>query len=99
MSGAQQHFRFSVENDKRRLVVPQNCSLLTDLIKDFHTTPIGEHSDKSKTYQRVASKLYWVEMKNDIIKYVHECLLCQQRKYSVTTLVGLLQPIPLPACI
>ncbi|KAL5578650.1 hypothetical protein UlMin_011092 [Ulmus minor] len=100
-SGTQSHVGFSVEHGvlfyKSRLVIPQTSKLLSALIGEFHTTPIGGHSGETKTYQRLAAELYWIGMRKDVARFVRECTICQQNKYLATTPAGLLQPIPLPA--
>ncbi|KAH9650018.1 hypothetical protein KPL70_026202 [Citrus sinensis] len=100
-SGTQSHVGFSVEHGvlfyKSRLVIPQTSKLLSALIGEFHTTPIGGHSGETKTYLRLAAELYWIGMRKDVTRFVRECTTCQQNKYLATTPAGLLQPIPLPA--
>lgn len=100
-SGTQSHVGFTVEQGvlfyKNRLVIPRTSKLISTLIGEFHTTPVGGHSGETKTYHRLAAELYWVGMRKDIAKFVRECLVCQQHKYLATTPAGFLQPIPLPA--
>ena len=82
---------------KDRLVVPHSSSFIPLILVKFHSSPVGGHSGEIKTYQRIASKLYyWVGMKSDIAKFVAECDICQCKKSSITSPTGLLQPIPLP---
>ena len=99
-SGVQSHRGFTVAQGilyyKSRLVIPQTSKLLPAIIHEFHTSPIGGHSGETKTYQRITAELFWVGMRNDILKFVQECTVCQQKKYLATTPTGLLQPIPLP---
>ena len=100
-SGAHQHKGFSLENGvlyyKGRLVIPRTSPLIATIIGEFHNSPIGGHSGETKTYQRMASELFWVGMRKDVARFVQECPICQQHKYLATTPAGLLQPIPLPA--
>lgn len=80
---------------KGRPVIPRISKLLVNLIDEFHNSPIGRHSNKTKTYQRIAVELYWIGMRKDIIELVQNCTICQQNKHLAISLVGLLQPIPL----
>ncbi|KAL5550229.1 hypothetical protein UlMin_000405 [Ulmus minor] len=100
-SGTQSHVGFSVEHGvlfyKGQLVIPQTSKLLSALIEEFHTTPIGGHSGETKTYRRLAAEFYWIGMRKDVTRFIQECTICQQNKYLATTPAGLLQPIPLPA--
>ncbi|KAF8393178.1 hypothetical protein HHK36_021419 [Tetracentron sinense] len=97
----QPHIGFTVEQGvlyyKNRLVLPRSSKLISTLIGEFHTSPIGGHSGETKTYQRIAAELFWVGMRKDGIKFVQECIVCQQNNHLATTPAGLLQPIPLPA--
>lgn len=81
---------------RNRLVIPAKTSLKTDLLKEFHDSPIGGNAGVKKTYQRAAAELYRPGMSNDISEYVRNCAVCQQNKTLTTTLAGLLQAIPLP---
>ena len=42
------------------------------------------------------AKLFWEGMKSDIKIYVDQCLICQQNKIQVLSMVGLLQPLSIP---
>ena len=79
-SGTQSHPGFKIEHEvlyyKNKLVIPQSSKLLSTLIEEFHTCPIGEHSGETKTYQRIATELFWVGMRKDILKFVQECTVC-----------------------
>lgn len=40
--------------------------------------------------------MYWPKMRNDIQKFVEECVICQQAKHLNSLPAGLLQPLPIP---
>lgn len=65
-------------------------------LAEFHSSPMGGHFGETKTYQRMASEVYWPRMRRDVAKFVW-CIICQRNKHSATTPAGLLQPLPLPA--
>ncbi|GJS56507.1 zinc finger, CCHC-type containing protein [Tanacetum coccineum] len=54
------------------------------------------HSGVLKTYQRMASEIYWVGMRKDVAKLVVECKICQRHKYLTMLPSGLLQQLELP---
>ena len=77
-------------------MIPRSSSFVPMILAEFHSSPVGGHSDETKTYQRIASELYWVDISSDITKFVVECDICQRNKGLNTTPAGLLQSIPLP---
>ena len=99
-SGEQQHVGFEVQHNllyyKNRLVIPNTSTLISVILQEFHASLLGGHSRITKTYKKVAAELYRLGMQQDIVRFVHECPVCQQSKYLATTPIGLLQPIPLP---
>ena len=84
---------------KNRLVIPSDSPWVAQLLAEFHSTPLGGHSGFLRTYKRIASNLFWVGMKADIMKFVVECHVCQQNKYQSTSPAGLLQPLALPTAV
>ena len=98
--GSNEWPKYSLENGhlmyKGRLVLPKGSSLLPSLLHDYHYSLVGGHSGFLRTYKRVASKVYWKGMKNDIKSFVEKCAICQQNKYQALSPSGLLQPLPIP---
>ena len=82
---------------KHRLVIPsQAAHLKSQIMQEFHASPIGGHSGFLRTYVRIASQFCWHGMKLDIKRFMQECLICQQAKTSHLHLAGLLNPLPIP---
>ena len=50
------------------------------IIKESHDSNVGGHKGETKTLQRVRERFYWRGMKDDVIKYVKTCDLCQKKK-------------------
>ena len=79
-SEAHSHVRFSLENGvlyyKRRLVIPRTSGLIAAIMGEFHNSPMEGYSGETKSYQRTASKLFWMGMRKDVVKYVQECIVC-----------------------
>lgn len=81
---------------KGRLVIPEKSSFINDIIHEFHDSPIGGHSGRNKTYQRLTSEVYWPGMKSAVEKYVRDCPTCLKNKIVNMSPAGLIQPIPIP---
>ncbi|KAJ9555024.1 hypothetical protein OSB04_009638 [Centaurea solstitialis] len=97
------HKGFRIHHDllyyKDRLVLPRKSTWVQKLFKEFHATPVGGHTGESRTYQRMASELFWVGMRKDISKMVSECEICQRNKVLSGSPAGLLQPLALPTMV
>ncbi|GAU37387.1 hypothetical protein TSUD_22610 [Trifolium subterraneum] len=50
-------------------------------------------------YDDLLLKFYWPNMKEDILEYVQNCVVCQQAKTTNNSPAGLLQPLPIPSQI
>lgn len=59
----------------------------------------GGHSGREVTRQRIKGLFYWKGLIKDIQSYLLNCSMCQQCKYDVAALPGLLQPIPIPEVV
>jgi hypothetical protein len=64
---------------------------------ELHTSPVGGHSGFLKTYHRVKKEFFWDGLKNDVQRFVAECLVCQQNKVETIKTPGLLQPLAIPS--
>ncbi|KAJ9546301.1 hypothetical protein OSB04_018844 [Centaurea solstitialis] len=65
-----------------RLVLDRGSRWIPKLFREFHDGVVGGHSGVQKTYQRMASEVFWSGMKSDIARMVAECDVCQCQKYS-----------------
>ena len=78
------------------LWVPSDDSLRDLIMKEAHDTPYSIHPGSTKMY-RDLQFLYWRPgMKRDILRYVSECLTCQQVKAEHQRPAGKLKPLPIP---
>jgi hypothetical protein len=82
-----------------RLVLSASSSAITQLLKEFHETPMGEHSGFLRTYKRIAENLYWVGMQKTVRDFVRAFDVCQRQKNEATSPGGFLQPLPIPNAI
>ena len=82
--------------NKKRIYVPDNALIKTQIISEHHDTIVSGHLGVAKTSELIARKFYWPRMYADIKKYVVSCLPCQSNKPSQQVPIGLLQPLPIP---
>lgn len=81
---------------KNRAVIPPSSDLKSILLKEFHDTKIACHSGTLRTLKRLSQNFYWVAMKRDVQEHVAAYDICQRNKSDSRSLVGLLQPLPVP---
>ena len=82
-------------NDK--LYVPEEASVLEELLRCHHDDPLARHFGVDKTLELMSRKYYWSSMKADVKEYVDTCDICQRVKVKRHCPYGeldiLLQPI------
>ena len=75
---------YTIKNDlvyyKNRVWVPSAGPLRQELMNEAHTTPYSIHPGSTKMFQDMQLLYWWPGMKKDIMKFVSECLTCQQVK-------------------
>ena len=81
---------------KGRLFIPAETGITTDILQEFHASPLGGHSGIQATLARVSASFYWPGMHKEIKNFVHTCNTCQHNKYNTHAPYGLIQPLPLP---
>lgn len=54
-----------------------HLSLISKLLREFHTTPTGGHSGIFKTYKSLAQTIFWRGMKKAIADYEAAWHICQ----------------------
>jgi hypothetical protein len=81
---------------KGRVWLGNNVEAHTAVLLALHSSGLGGHSGTLATYQRIKQVFFWPGMKNDVVKYVQACTVCQQAKSEHVKLPGRLQPLPIP---
>lgn len=71
---------------KDRLYICKESQLKQKVLMELHTSPIGGHLRFLKTYHRVKKEFFWEVLKNDVQRFVAECLVCQQNKVESVTI-------------
>lgn len=63
-----------------KMVVPKTRRC--ELFKQCHDDPTSAHLGSFKTYMKLCEVYYWPKMKQDVVKYVRGCKICQAAKSS-----------------
>jgi len=84
---------------KERIMVPNDHTLINTILAEFHASKVGGHAGTTRTSARIIAQFYWPKMREDIRKFIKECVICQQAKVSQSLPAGLLQLIPIPNII
>lgn len=87
---------YLVDNNNRRLCVPDIPQLKLRILQENHDTPNAGHFGFEKTYGTVARYYWWPNMAKYIKNFVSSCDYCQRVKSSNQPPVGLLLPIAIP---
>ncbi len=65
---------------ERRLYIPSEASVWTELLKHHHDDELTEHFSIEWTLELVSHKYYWSKLVKDVKKYVFSCNICQRVK-------------------
>ncbi|KAL0537580.1 hypothetical protein IC582_026561 [Cucumis melo] len=98
---AGQAVEFSISSDggllfERRLCVPSDSAVKTELLSEAHSSPFSMHPGSTKMYQDLKRVYWWRNMKREIAEFVSRCLVCQQVRAPRQKPAGLLQPLSVP---
>ncbi|KAD2805457.1 hypothetical protein E3N88_38834 [Mikania micrantha] len=77
----------------KRLCVPNDSTLREALLAEAHSSPFSIHPGTTKMYRDLRQNLWWSGMKEDVARYVSQCMTCQQVKIEHQRASGLLQPL------
>ncbi|KAA0042480.1 pol protein [Cucumis melo var. makuwa] len=80
-----QAVEFSISSDggllfERRLCVPSDSAIKTELLSEAHSSPFSMHPGSTKMYQDLKRVYWWRNMKREVAEFVSKCLVCQQVK-------------------
>ncbi|KAL0534327.1 hypothetical protein IC582_028617 [Cucumis melo] len=101
LAEAGQTAEFSLSSDggllfERRLCVPSDSAVKTELLSEAHSSPFSMHPGSTKMYQDLKRVYWWRNMKREVAEFVSRCLVCQQVKAPRQKPAGLLQPLSIP---
>jgi hypothetical protein len=57
---------------------------------------LAGHQGFFKTYRKIRERFSWKGLKQDDMRYISECVTCQQNNSKHMLPLGLLQPHPIP---
>ncbi|RVW14226.1 hypothetical protein CK203_096932 [Vitis vinifera] len=63
-----------------RLCVPDDGDLRRELLEEAYYSKFAIHLGKTKMYRELKQNYWWPGMKRDIVRFVAQCLVCQQVK-------------------
>ena len=78
------------------LIVPNERTLRTRILKEVHDAPTGGHLGIEKTISRLGRVCWWPGQRQEVQEYVKSCVACQANKAINQRPAGLLQPLPIP---
>ena len=81
---------------KDRLCVPEVENLRREILAEAHSTPYTVHLGSTKMYKDLRAHYWWPGMKKNVVKFVEQCLTCQQVKAEHQRPAGTLQPLEVP---
>ena len=65
-------------NQRLQLVLP-TC-LVPDILTELHNSPTGGHLGANKTYEKMRSRIYYVNLQKTVEDWCRRCELCSSRK-------------------
>jgi hypothetical protein len=81
---------------KGKVVIGDNMELKKKLLSAFHTSEMGGHSGERATFHRLQLVFFWPGMRQQVMDFIKNCLVCQINKPEHTKYPGKLQPLPIP---
>ena len=75
-----------------RIYVPNSQKIKKILQKNHEPVDIG-HPEQQRIMNLIKRNYWWLEIKNNVKKYVQECFKCQQNKVQHMKKAGELYPL------
>jgi hypothetical protein len=74
-----------------------NKPLQQQIISALHDSPVRGHSGAPAILQKIRNLFFWPGMRNDILQFVQNYVVCLQAKPNRARYPRLLQPLPVPS--
>ena len=81
---------------RAQIVVPNDPSLIKDIISECHDTPYSGHRGAKGTLKVIRRSYTWPNMTSHVEDYVKSCHTCQTCKPTNQKMAGLLKPLRIP---
>jgi hypothetical protein len=75
-------------------LVPDS-GLKKKILATIHDSPLAGHHGFFKTYKQIRERFSWKGLKQDVMRYISECVTFRQNKSEHTLPTGLHQPLPI----
>ena len=79
-----------------RIYVPNNKDIKKEILKEHHDPADVGHLGQHRMQELIKRTYWWPGLKEDIKKYVQECIKCQQNKVQHQKKAGELHPLEIP---
>ena len=79
------------------MYVPKKEGLRTKLLQMHHDDPLAGHFGRARTEELLRRNYHWVNMQEDITKYVKSCGICQTAQTPRHRPYGKLESLPIPS--
>lgn len=56
--------------------MPDVADIKSTLLYEYHATLVGGHADSLRTYARLELQFIWQGIRQDVVKFVKNCLIC-----------------------
>jgi len=73
----------SIMYKERKMYVPKDNPLRTEIIRLYHNTPVGGHGGQWKTVELVTRNFWWPGVTKEVKRYVKGCDSCQRNKNCI----------------
>ncbi|KAI2647533.1 Transposon Tf2-6 polyprotein [Labeo rohita] len=66
------------------------------VLTEVHATPASGHPGIEATLRLLGNRFWWATIRQDTIKFIRDCAICNTTKVPRRLPAGLLQPLPVP---
>ena len=73
-----------------------DSQLKEKILRASHDSALSGHQGFTKTYRAIRERFSWRGLKEDVLRHVRECEVCQRNKGEMIHPARLLQSLPIP---